>query len=59
MRTIEVTDYLGDEWSFLPGPQYKKNRHGLTEMWLWVAKGPKAMKDYQQIPFPVFTEWFE
>ncbi len=63
MPEIEIQDHLGDWWIFLIPATYKKNRNGLTEMWVYVAKGPACLTmgayRYQEIPLPVFTEWWE
>ena len=60
MRTVELYDYLGDYWQLSLPCVYKKNRRGLTEMWVYVAKGPWYLaRFYQKIPLPVFTEWWE
>lgn len=63
MPELRMTDYLGDEWVLLLPAVYKKNRNGLTIMWVYVAKGPAKLTEgayrYQQIPLPVFTEWWE
>ena len=60
MLEMMLTDHLGDEWTLIVPAVFKRNRNGLVEMWVYVAKGPPALaKWYQQIPLPVFTEWWE
>ena len=60
MPKISLIDHLGDDWTLVLLPRaFVKNRNGLTEMWVYVAKGPAALKGYQEIPLPVFTEWWE
>lgn len=27
-------------------------------MWVYVGKGPDALSSYQEIPLPIFTEWW-
>ena len=60
MLTATLTDHLGDEWTLIVPAKYKHNRNGLVEMWVYVAKGPPQLAEhYQQIPLPVFTEWWD
>lgn len=58
MPEIELTDHLGDEWHLLPCV-FKRNKHGLVIMWVYVCKGPAELRHYQEIPLPVFTDWWE
>ncbi len=60
MRIVEVIDHLGDFWQFMLPAVYKRQANGFTVMWVYVASGPwHIAKHYQQIPLPVFTEWWE
>lgn len=54
---IEVIDHLGDVW-LLGMPGACETYNGLTEMWVYVLEGPPFTAKYQQVPVPVFTEWF-
>ena len=58
MFTIQLNDLLGDYWDMeLIACQLDK-RDG---MWycLWnISEGPVALKNYDIIPTPVFTEWW-
>ena len=60
MKTIELIDHLGDYWSLMLPCVYERQRNGLVVMWVYVARGPeKLTRWYQQIPLPIFTEWWE
>jgi len=59
MLTIAINDHKNEHWELLLPGVFRENRHGLTEMWVYVSHGPPALKNYQQIPLPVFTEWWE
>jgi len=63
MSTVTIIDHLGDEWTLLLPMCFKLNRNGLMIMWAMVCKGPAALTTppyaYQEIPLPVFTEWWE
>lgn len=58
MKVFTVIDFLGDEWIFIKH-RFVQQPNGYWTLWAWVVKGPKALKNYQELPFPVFTEWFE
>ena len=61
INEILVTDFLGDEWALLAPVKYKV-QNGYTTMWAWVMKGPAKLTtppyNYQELPFPVFTDWW-
>jgi hypothetical protein len=59
MREIELIDHLGDYWLLLLPAVFEKNRNGMMIMWVYVGKGPEALRNYQEIPLPVFTEWWD
>ena len=59
MNEFTVIDFYGDEWSFAKH-RFVRQANGFWKMWAWVMKRPgDVLKDYQELPFPVFTEWFE
>lgn len=55
---VHVIDYLGTKWTLLCPGRYKTTLDGFVTMWVLVAKGPQSLRDYQEIPLPVFTEWW-
>lgn len=59
MLEIELIDHLGNHWRLLTPGVYRTSRKGLVELWVYVGKGPPALKGYQEIPLPVFTDWWE
>ena len=59
MTTINVTDHLGDEWELIVPMCFIPNRNGCMIMWALVNMGPRSLAMYDEIPLPVFTEWWD
>ena len=62
MNEVELIDHLGDYWSLLVPVRFEQNRNGMWLMWVHITKGPASLTEgayrYQQIPIPIFTEWW-
>ena len=62
MHEFSVIDFYGDEWTFAKR-KFVRQANGFWKMWAWVLKGPPSLTTgvyaFQELPFPVFTEWFE
>jgi len=54
---IELIDHKGDYIQITFAGVYRTSRKGLVEQWCYVDQDwqPK----YWQLPFPVFTEWWD
>ncbi len=59
MTIISVTDHLGDEWELIVPMCFISNRNGLMVMWALVNVGPQSLAMYDEIPLPVFIEWWD
>ncbi len=59
MTIISVTDHLGGEWELIVPMCFIPNRNGLMVMWALVNKGPRSLHMYDEIPLPVFIDWWE
>ena len=63
MLEIELIDYKGDFWRLAPclgaASRYLYKGNAFYEVWWYVLKGPQELHGYQEIPLPIFTEWFE
>ena len=55
---IALTDHKNEFWELLLPCVFKKNKHGLYIMWVY-CRPPDELRHYQEIPLPVFTEWWE
>lgn len=58
MRCLDVIDNTGHSWQFLLPPlAYNRER---TELWLMVRphSRPHSLRQYSEIPVPIFTDWF-
>jgi len=58
MTEIQLTDWLGDTWRILLPGVYRTSKQGFTELWVYVGLGPDALRNFQEIPLPVFTDWW-
>ena len=58
MSMINVIDYKNDEFNLTWSGRTSTSKQGLIEMWFWCDHKIKALKNYSQIPIPVFTNWF-
>ena len=60
---IALNDQKNEHWELLLPGVFRRNRLGMYVMWVYVAKGPPSLTEgayrYQEIPLPVFTEWWE
>jgi len=57
MNEFTVIDFLGFRW-VLAKHKFERQANGYWKMWAWVMKGPPLLRDFQEIPFPVFTDWW-
>lgn len=60
MLEIHLTDFKDDHWELIwAGVTYTNNRPWKKPLTVgyWHVYGP--MPDYESIPLPIFTEWFE
>ena len=56
---IEVHDNKGFYWELIPNLPFILSDTGLVEVWCTVVVGfPPMLGSYQQIPLPVFTDWW-
>lgn len=53
MIVINLIDHLGDEWELVWQGVVRGG-----EAWWYAPVRPAALKDYEEVPLPVFTEWF-
>ena len=61
MAIVELIDYKGDYWKLMyPGAvsRYLYKGDAFYKAWWYVLKGPQELHGYQEIPLPIFTEWF-
>lgn len=57
MVEIELIDFRGDYMRIMFTCVYKMSRRGLVEMWCYVEQS--WHDGYWQLPFPIFTEWWD
>lgn len=55
---IEVVDLKGHTWNLFFLGRYKVSKKGLVSRWAFTGPGPGDLRRYNQIPLPVFTEWW-
>jgi len=56
MTTIDLIDLKGDVITLTYAGIYRTSKAGLCETWCYAHK--EWLPEYQQIPMPVFTEWW-
>lgn len=57
MVEIELIDFKGDYIKILFPCAYKISRAGLIEQWCYVEQDWEPR--YTNLPFPVFTDWWD
>ena len=56
---LEVVDNKGHTWDLCPLRPYIVSPQGLVELWCGhYHTAPEALAEYESIPIPVFTEWW-
>ena len=61
MIEIELIDFKGDYWRLMwPGAcsRYLHKAEAYYKAWWYVGEGPDELKNYPQIPLPIFTDWW-
>ena len=60
---IEVVDFKNDYWKLTPGSYrpfslYLHKGDAYWKIWMKVHTGPRELRNYPEIPLPVFTDWW-
>ena len=60
MTVIKVTDFKGDNWALVYTRPQKYLHKGdcFWKVWYYASVRPKELKNYSEVPIPIFTDWW-
>ena len=61
MTYIDLIDFKGDYWHLIyaNAPQkYLHNGNAYWKAWWYAPDRPKELKNYTEVPLPIFTDWW-
>lgn len=60
MNIIKLTDFKGQNWELIyTQPQkYLHQGEAYWKVWYLAPARPDELKNYNEVPLPIFTEWW-
>ena len=61
MTTIQLIDHKGDFWELVwagTASRYLHNGEAYWKAWWYAPERPHELRNYAEVPLPIFTEWW-